>query len=87
VERWKEFIPMQPGITIEDFEPFADHAVVVERGEGLVRFRVTDYENRESQRIELPEPAYLAGAEFNPEFATGVFRFRLRVAGNTAEHL
>ncbi|MDQ6654512.1 MAG: S9 family peptidase [Verrucomicrobiota bacterium] len=76
VEHWKEFIPGEAGVTIEAFEPFADHAVVVERAEGLVRFRVTDYENSDSKRIELPEPAYLAGPEFNVEFATGTFRFR-----------
>ncbi|MGI8819897.1 MAG: S9 family peptidase [Chthoniobacterales bacterium] len=76
VEHWKEFIPGAAGVTLQDFEAFADHAVVVERAEGLVRFRVTDYENQNSKRIDLPEPAYLAGAEFNPEFATDTFRFR-----------
>ncbi|MFL6539579.1 MAG: oligopeptidase B, partial [Chthoniobacterales bacterium] len=64
VEHWKEFIAMQRAATIEDFEPFSDHAVVVERAEGLVGFRITDYENKESQRIELPEQAYLAATEF-----------------------
>jgi len=76
VDHWKELIPGKPGLTIEDFEPFADHAVVVERAEGLVGFRITDYENKSSARIELPEPAYLAAAEFNAEFATGTFRFK-----------
>ncbi len=75
-DHWQEFIPERAGLTIEDFEPFADHAVVVERAEGLVRFRVTDYENKTSQRIELPEPAYRASPEFNAEFATDTFRFR-----------
>jgi oligopeptidase B len=76
VEHWKELIPGQANLTIEEFEPFADHAVVVERAEGLVVFRITDYENRNSQRIDLPEPAYLANSEFNPEFVTGTFRFK-----------
>ncbi len=75
VENWQPLVPEQPGVTIEEFEPFADHAVVVERAEGLVRFRVTDYENKTSRRIELPEPAYSADSEHNPEFHTGVFRF------------
>ena len=76
VEHWKEFIPGQAGVTIQRFEPFADHAVVVERAEGLVGFRVTDYENKNSQRITLPEPAYLAASEFNAEFDSDTFRFR-----------
>jgi oligopeptidase B len=76
VENWKEFIPGEAGVTIQGFEVFADHAVVVERAEGLVRFRLTDYENKNSKRVELPEPAYLASSEFNAEFATPIFRFR-----------
>ncbi len=76
VEHWKEFIPAQAGVTIQRFEPFADYAVVVERAEGLVGFRVTDYENKNSQRITLPEPAYLAASEFNAEFDSDTFRFR-----------
>ena len=75
-DQWKEWIPAEPGVTLEDFEPFADHAVVVERAEGLVRFRVTDYDKQNSKRIDLPESAYLAGGEFNLEFATDIFRFK-----------
>ena len=76
VEQWKELIPSQGGVTIEGFEAFAKHAVVVERAEGLVGFRVTDFENKKSPRIDLPEPAYLARPEFNAEFDTGTFRFK-----------
>ncbi len=76
VVHWKELIPGEAGLTIEEFEPFADHAIVVERAEGLVRFRVTDFENKKGERIELPEPAYLAQPEFNVEFETGTFRYK-----------
>lgn len=57
VEHRKEFIPSKSGVTIEKFVPFADHAVVVERAEGLVAFRVTDYQNQNSKRVELPKHA------------------------------
>ncbi|MDQ3119223.1 MAG: S9 family peptidase [Verrucomicrobiota bacterium] len=76
VEHWKEFIPSKPGVTLEDFQTFAKHSVVEERAEGLVGFRVTDFENKNSRRIELPEQAYSADTEFNMEFETGVFRFK-----------
>ena len=72
---WREFIPTKPRLTIEDFEPFAKHGVVVEREEGLRHFRVLDFDNGKSQRIDLPEPAYLARPEHNEEFATTTFRF------------
>ena len=76
VEHWKEFLPSQPGMTIEDFEPFARYGVVVERTEGLVRFNVLNFANRsESKLIDLPEPAYLAHPDHNPEFDSDQFRF------------
>lgn len=75
VEHWKEFIAAVPGITIEDFEPFAKHAIVITRREGLTRFGVMDFATKETKTIELPEPAYLASDDENPEFSTSVFRF------------
>lgn len=75
LKEWKEFIPTRPGVTIEDLELFAHHAVIVEREEGLIHFRVLDFARGNSQRIDLPEPAYLARSEHNAEFATTVFRF------------
>jgi oligopeptidase B len=75
VKHWKEFIPDQPGITIEDFQPFARHAVITTRREGLIRYRVLDFATNESQEITLPEPAYLVSEDENPEFETGIFRF------------
>jgi len=73
--RWREFIPAQPGITIKDFQPFARHAVITVRQEGLIHYRVLDFATNESQEIALPEPAYLVSEEENPEFDTGIFRF------------
>jgi oligopeptidase B len=74
-ERWREFIPAQPGITIKDFQPFARHAVITVRQEGLIHYRVLDFATNESQEIALPEPAYLVSEDENPEFDTGIFRF------------
>lgn len=75
VEYWKDFIPARPGIKVEGFEPFAKFAVVEEREGGLQHFRLMDYEGKKSERIPLPEPAYDAGSEHNPEYASEQFRF------------
>jgi oligopeptidase B len=75
VEHWKEFIPTRPGVKIEDFEPYAKHAVVVEREAGLTRFRVMNFDSKEFRQIPLPEVAYEAGADHNAEFGATVFRF------------
>ncbi|MBV9997663.1 MAG: S9 family peptidase [Verrucomicrobia bacterium] len=75
-EHWREFIPMQPGTTIEGFEPYANYAVIVEREAGLSQFRVVDFETKASRRIPLPEAAYEASPDHNEEFAAGTFRYR-----------
>lgn len=74
-EHWKDFIPARPGIKVESFEPFARFAVVEEREGGLPHFRVMDFEGKKSERIALPEPAYEASTEHNPEYASEQFRF------------
>ncbi len=75
VEHWKEFLPSRPGVTIEEFEPFARYGVAIERTEGLVKFNVLNFATRETQAIDLPEPAYLAHDDHNAEFDTDTFRF------------
>ncbi len=72
---WKDFIPARPGIKVESFEPFAKFAVVEEREAGLPHFRVMDFDGKKSERIPLPEPAYDASSEHNPEYASEQFRF------------
>ncbi|HEY0792797.1 MAG TPA: S9 family peptidase [Chthoniobacterales bacterium] len=75
IEHWQEFLPAQPNVKLEDFEPYARYAVVVERQAGLPRFRVLDFANGKFHEIPLPEPAYDAGPAQNPEFDSDAFRF------------
>ncbi len=72
---WNDFIPARPGIKVESFEPFAKFAVIEERENGLPHFRVMDFEGKKSERIPLPEAAYEASSEHNPEYASEQFRF------------
>ena len=74
-DHWKDFLPSQPGIKIESFEPFATFALVEEREKGLPQFRVVDYDGKKSDRIPFPEPAYEAGSDHNPEYDAPGFRF------------
>ncbi|MBV9488244.1 MAG: S9 family peptidase [Verrucomicrobia bacterium] len=74
-EHWQEFIPMRPGIKIEDFEPYAKYAVIVEREAGLPQFRILEFGREGSRRIPFPEPAYEAAPDQNAEFTAETFRF------------
>jgi oligopeptidase B len=74
--RWTEVLAHREDVMLEDVDVFADHYVVEEREDGLVRLRVTDLRGGGAHRIEFPEPTYDVDAEANAEFATRVYRFR-----------
>ena len=73
---WKEFIPHNPVVKIDDIDLFAQHAAVSERENGLERIRVIDLATRKSHAIDMPEPAYELSIDQNPEFETATLRFR-----------
>ena len=72
---WEEYLPTRPGVKIDDFAPFAKYAVVSEREAGLPQFRVLDFADKKSVRIPMPEPAYDASEDQNPEFGAASFRY------------
>jgi oligopeptidase B len=74
--RWVEVLPHREDVMLEDVDVFADHYVVHERAEGLVRLLVTRLADGEAHHVEFPEPTYEVDPEPNPEFTTRVYRFR-----------
>jgi oligopeptidase B len=75
IDHWQEYLPGDETVEIEAFEPFAMHAVIVERTAGLPRFRVLDFETKMLRPVPLAEPAYDAGLAENPEFNSGSVRY------------
>jgi oligopeptidase B len=73
---WTEVIPHREDTMLEDVDVFADHFVVHERDDGLIRLRVTDLATGQFHHVEFPEPAYDVSAEPNAEFAALAYRFR-----------
>jgi oligopeptidase B len=75
-QNWKDFIPHNPDIKINDIDFFKDHAVVSELENGLEYLRVMDTRTkRAATRIETPESVYTMGLGFNPEYDTKVIRY------------
>jgi oligopeptidase B len=75
-KNWKEFVPHNSSVKIDDIELFADYAVIPERENGLQQLRIIDFKhNNKSHRIEFPEPVYGVFLNANHEFNTGVVRF------------
>jgi oligopeptidase B len=75
-ENWRELIPHDPAVKLEEFEVFAHHAAIFERSDGLERIRVLDLDSQDSHLIQQPEPTYELGIDENPEFETATLRFR-----------
>jgi oligopeptidase B len=75
-KNWKEFIPHNPAIKIEDVDFFNDYAVVSEVENGLEYLKVMDLKTRRaSRRIPTPESVYTMNLGTNPEFDTPVIRY------------
>ena len=68
-KNWKEFIPHNPAIKIEDISFFKDYAVVSELENGLEYLKMMDLKTKRAPvRIETPESVYTMNLGNNPEF-------------------
>jgi oligopeptidase B len=72
---WKDLVPANDKVKIEDTDFFANHAVISERENGLQYIRVMDMRTKKSHRIQMPEPLYTTGPGVNREYNTNVLRF------------
>ncbi|CAN5359139.1 oligopeptidase B [soil metagenome] len=75
-KNWKDFIPHNPAIKIEDISFFKNYAVVSELENGLEYLKVMDLKTRRTSfRIPTDEEVYTMGMATNPEFDTDVIRY------------
>jgi oligopeptidase B len=75
-DRWRELIPHREDVMLEDLDVFAEHYVVHERGDGLIRLRVTDARSGAHHHVQFPEPTYDLDSDANAEFEAGAYRLR-----------
>jgi oligopeptidase B len=74
-ENWKEVVPVRADVMLNDFEPFEDFYVLVERENGLPELTVVTLATGEKKRISYPEPVYTAFPQINREYKTKLFRY------------
>lgn len=72
---WKPFVEGQADVLVEGLDLFKNFAVVIEKHQGLDRFRIHDFASGQWHTVNFPDPAYAAYAGGTPEFESGVFRF------------
>lgn len=75
-KNWKDFVPYNPAIKVEDINFFKDFAIISEVENGLEYLKVLDLKTRRAPvRIETPESVYTIGLGFNPEYDTSSVRY------------
>jgi protease II len=80
-ENWLEVIPNRPGVMLSACDAFRTHLVLTEREDGLPHLRIVNLMQEASSamaaswRMDFAEPAYNAGTNANPEFATRHMRY------------
>jgi oligopeptidase B len=74
--KWRELLPHDPKVFIEDFAVFKDYLVLGERSEGLTRLRYASWAAPDRwTTIRSDEPASTQGLGVNAEQDTSVFRY------------
>ena len=74
-DHWVDVIPHRPGTRVHDFDAFAGHLLVSERGGGLEQLRVRDLAMGDEHVVEMPEAVHTVWAGENPEYDTRVLRY------------
>ena len=73
---WKELLPHDPKIFIDDVALFRDYLAINERSEGLLRIRMAPWAALDrSTYIRSDEPAYTQGLSQNPEQDSHLLRY------------
>ncbi len=72
---WKEIIPHQENILIEDLDIFMNYLVVSERSQGLTQIRLINQNDGSEHYLNFGEESYSAAPTDNYEFDSGLLRF------------
>lgn len=78
-DAWREFIPEDKNVPLEDFDVFGSFCVSSRRELGLTALEVAEFRTDgslgEARKITFPEPTYTAMGNVNREFVTDRFRY------------
>ncbi len=71
---WRDLVPTDPAVFIQDFHPFDGFLAIEERADGNKRLRILT-DAGASRIVEAPDPAYTMALDVNPETATPWVRY------------
>jgi oligopeptidase B len=73
-DSWRDLVPHDPDVFIEDFKPFDSFIAIEERSGGNKRLRLLTNSGK-STFVNADEPAYTMALQDNPEVATTKLRY------------
>jgi oligopeptidase B len=73
-DNWKEVVPHNPDVMLEDFDVFSDHVVLLERKDARPEVVVADLQLKSQRTLEQPEPTYDVEPGENREFVASTYR-------------
>ncbi|MBP6311123.1 MAG: S9 family peptidase [Flavobacteriales bacterium] len=73
--KWKEVLPHDPNVLLEDVDVFKDHLVFSERSEGLPHILVRRISDGHEHEIAFNDPAYVCYTGINAEWNSDQLRF------------
>ena len=78
-EHWRELLPHNPDVPLEDFDLFQSFLAIEERRVGLPVLRIFRFAHdqlaSEAREIAFPEPTYSAAGHVNREFDATTYRY------------
>lgn len=72
---WKEIVPHDPKVKIEDTDVYQNYLVIEVRNEGLMQIRVRHLKTGETKTVQFPEPVYSAFSMGLPDFQSTKIRY------------
>jgi oligopeptidase B len=72
---WKDLIPHNEKVFLDETELFKDYLVLQETVEGLNKIRIIQWADKSEHTVDFGEAAYYAGLAGNPEFNTQTVRY------------
>jgi oligopeptidase B len=73
--KWKEIIPHDPAVKIQDMELFEKYIALFIRKDGLDGISIYDLNTKQNKAINFPEPVYALNPDYTPEFTATKCRY------------
>lgn len=74
-KNWKEIVPHDPKVKIEDTDVYENYLVIEVRNEGLLEMRIRELTTGATKSIQFPEPVYSAFSMGLPDFKSTKIRY------------